>query len=214
MTTSSAPSPRPDRRRAFTLSEVLISVTVGAVLITLLMGMVVTHARLAVATGNYAEMNEENRRALTLFDNDMRAASDVLEMRDDYVRVSAITGLRAGVPKSDTIEYTYDPKAATFSRTVTDSVTGAKQTRTLITGVDTDVFNRSKNSSAKLGPLTYLNKDDQVVLTATDPGVTTVRILEVKKIMLNVKLKRGNSLLTNSDYVVSAVVVMRSRPVG
>lgn len=176
--------------RAFTLTEAIVAAVLSVGMLAMIMMIVVMQVRLAASTGNYAEMNEQNRRILTQFDNDMRAAASVSSWSATKVVATVITGMSGGVPISSKIEYRYDAAAKKLWRVVNDSSTTA-----FVTGVES-------------GGFTYFNKDD--ALLAPDTG----RPLEIKKIMLNLKLTRPNSQASNTDYVVSAIVVMRSRPTG
>src|SRR5882672_8367843 len=104
------------RRKAFTLSEIIIASTVFAILAALAMYSVVSQSKLGLSIGKYADMNTYSRKVLTQFEKDMRMVTIVKSMSASEVIVTIIDDVdwsKLGTPvsavagKSSDIRYFY-----------------------------------------------------------------------------------------------------------
>lgn len=198
MTTFTAPS-RPTSsertrrsRRAFTLVEIIVSVTIGALLMATVLSVIILQAKLSTGIGNYADMNAASRQALSLFEREMRTAQSINIMEQNKVEGTFITAVTKSQLDDTTptyekhvITYTYDENAKTLVRSM-----DGKNPRVVLA----DIANFS---------LRYFNKNDAVL--------TNTAYAEVKKILISATLRRSVLNNTNSDYLVSAMVTMRNR---
>lgn len=181
--------PAASLRRGFTLMEVMISSVIFVVLVSAVMTMVVLQVRFGASIGNYSDMNTASRQVMTRFEQDMRSAvsvtvADSRSMEIQVIRPSLGVSDIVGVPlpATETVIYKYDEASGVLSR----------------------------NNSPLLRELldcqfVYFNPLD----------ATTKKVNEIKKVLLAATMRRsvsgGASGVTNSDYLVSAVVTMRCR---
>lgn len=169
--------------------EVMISSVIFVVLVSAVMTMVVFQVRFGASIGNYSDMNTASRQVMTRFEQDVRSAVSVTianprRMEIQVMRPSLGVSDVIGVsfPSTDTILYEYDEASGVLSR----------------------------NKAPLLRELldcqfVYFNPLD----------ATTSNLSEIKKVLLAATMRRsvsgGASGVTNSDYLVSAVVTMRCR---
>lgn len=198
MIPSSSPSRRdPKARRGFTLSEVLVASSIFVVLATVALWALVLQSKVGMAIGNYADMNAYSRQALSQFEKDMRMATNIQTMASSEVIVSVIDSVdwsRMNIPAN--------------------AVGGAHQIRYFYR--DNKLYRQSPAGAVGSAPdagctvvldnlkrcnFAYFNTDDN---TATSN-------LSVKKILLSGTMQRNFTGIANTDYLVSAVVVMRSK---
>jgi hypothetical protein len=200
MTRFSSSTERPRRRAGFTLVEVTVASSIFVMMIALLTGVIITQTKFGLSIGNYAEMNSASVKLLTQFDKDMRMAKTVTTMTSTEVVVQIVddvdwTALNANPDKywatvtaatPATVRYTF----STDGKLVREYTTATEKpvTTTLLTGLES-------------GRFAYFNNDDDIANTTPS----------VKKIMISGTLKRASGNNSNSDYLVSAVVVMRSK---
>lgn len=184
-----------DRRelpRAFTLVEVMFSAAIMAIMVTLVMGVVVTQSKVGISIGNYADMNESGRKAMTRFETDMRLARKLTAISatgvDSHVVVSSdVAGIVDNIPTTKSVYYYTD---AAGTRLWRESPKGSNKTLVL----DNLVACR----------FLYFDKNDTAVTDMT-------RTADVRKILLAATMRRSFTGISNSDYLVSAVVTMRCR---
>ena len=205
-----------NRRRAghaaFTLVEILVATVIGVAAIALVMGMVVTQSRLSASIGNYHDMNAQNRHAMSLMEADLRATNSIQSMTADTlnfkivsdVSTNPITGAVSppltGVSLV-TIAYTYDKSQGTLSRKVTDPAGKVVADSPVLTNIKQNV----DAAGVDVPIFIYFNSRDQPL----DPSDVASPAL-VKKILINAKMQRGLVNALNTDYLVSAVVVLRA----
>jgi hypothetical protein len=199
MTRYSSSTERPRRRAAFTLVEVTVASSIFVMMIALLTGVIITQTKFGLSIGNYAEMNSASVKLLTQFDKDMRMAKTVTTMKSTEVVVQIVddvdwAALNKGsdwttvtADRSATVRYTFTTDGK-LVREYTPATGKAVTTTTLLTGLES-------------GQFAYFNNDDDIANTTPS----------VKKIMVSGTLKRASGKNSNSDYLVSAVVVMRSK---
>lgn len=191
-------------RRAFTLAELVISVGIFSIMIALVMGMVVTQSRFGLALGNYADMTEGTRRAVTRFENDMRAVINVdAGFSDTAVTVNAlypatVSSVVSGAVSVTKISYTYEPGSGPA---------GGRLVRRRL-----DASGNVQASEVVLENLVackilYFNKND----VPYDASAKNYDTPDIKKVLLAATMRRSFANIANTDHLVSAVVTMRCR---
>ncbi len=101
------------RRSAFTLTEVLIASTLSVVVLAGVLGAFLFFGRTGLALGHYQEMETQLRRALEVFSEDVRMASDI--------RWTNSRNITLDVPAADG---TYQPIAYSFTLANANALTG------------------------------------------------------------------------------------------
>lgn len=187
-------------RRAFTLSELLIASSVFVVMVALLCGVVVAQTKCGVSLGNYADMNESSRRLFTQFDKDMRMAKDVSVMGAQEVKADLIEDVDwnalLGSADASTWAKATSGKTATTRYIISDSKLVREYTS------DGKTSSSTLLSGLLSGSFVYFNNDDDIATTTPS----------IKKIMVSGVMQRPVAQNKNTDYLVSAVVVLRSKP--
>jgi prepilin-type N-terminal cleavage/methylation domain-containing protein len=102
----------PASRRAFTLVETMIALSVGVLVLGAATGSLVFFARGTASVGNYQEMNMTGRWALETFASDSRMAADVLEATSARVSLE-VYDADGG---TETVVYAYHPETGAFTR--------------------------------------------------------------------------------------------------
>lgn len=102
-------------RKGFTLTEILIVMTISVFLSGVIFSAFGFVTRSSFAIANYADMTSEGRRGLEIFARDVREARDVVDFSDTSLTLRLVE-LQSGVPVD--VVYRYDPDAAVFTREV------------------------------------------------------------------------------------------------
>ncbi len=102
----------PARKKGFTLTELMIVLTLTVVLGGALMSAFGFVMRSSFAITNYADMTTEGRRGLEVFARDVRQARDLVDFSE-----TSLT-LRLGAPGESPYDvvYRYDPEERVFER--------------------------------------------------------------------------------------------------
>lgn len=179
-------------RRAFTLIELIVSASITVIMVTLVMGIVVTQSKVGISIGNYVDMNESGRRVMTKFETDMRLARKLNTITNTSVQAnvvvsSDVTGIVAASPSTQTVSYYVDSSGTKLWR---ESPVGSNKTLML------------QNLAACR--FLYFDKNDSLVTDMT-------RTADVRKVLIAATMRRSFTGLNNTDYLVSAVVTMRCR---
>lgn len=184
MSRSSAHS---DRRRGFTLPELLLAVTLSGILFTAILGAYLFLGRSLTRLVNVHRQEVESRRLLRQFTEDVSAAISLPTGTASQIQVVKMTG--ASSPTTTTVSYVYQSSSGTISRT------DASGTLTLVSGITPGAF-----------VLTYYNEGG----TAITPAPQSVKSVE-----LSYTSELGNAGSgTRARYVVvSPRVVLRNKPV-
>lgn len=169
--------------------EVMISASIFAVLVSIVMGMVVFQSRFGMSIGNYSDMNTASRQVMTSVEQDVRSAVSVVaaEPRKMEIQVLApdlgvsdVVGV--SIPGKLSVVYEFDIATGVLKRN------GFPLLKDL---VDCQFI--------------YFNPLD----------AATTNVSEIKKVLLAATMRRsvtkGGGGITNSDYLVSSVVTMRCR---
>lgn len=100
------------KKGGFTLVEMLISMTIGAIALSLGLSSIVFLSRGMVGLINYADMNTASRQALEIFSRDIRMGSNVQASQIDYLAFNIQR--RSG--SADFVVYEYDEDAGILYR--------------------------------------------------------------------------------------------------
>lgn len=100
-------------RRAFTLAELMLAITIGGIVLAGAATTVNLWARSSVAVGNYADMSGTCRRALDIFASDVRMANDVSVSTANTFTFTAFDSGTSSV----TVSYVFDDANDTVTRT-------------------------------------------------------------------------------------------------
>ncbi len=166
--------------RGFTLAEVMIAVFVTTLLMAGLGQTFILMQKNFLSLGNYVDFSANARKTLELFGRDMRMTATVYTATSTEVDVDIMTPTG-----TQGVNYTYDPVADTFSRTV------GGQTTVLL-----------KDCAALR--LTYYTITDSV----------TTSLGSIKKVQLDAITRRFVQNIENTDMIITATYMMRNRAVA
>lgn len=183
-------------KRGFTMVELLISATLGSILLLGVTTAFLFLGRSGVNMQNYADMEVQARRAIETFSEDTRMASDATWTKSATATAANILTLTvvtsSGATK--TCIYTYNPTLRTFTRQL-DGVT-----TTLITGIASFTF-----TAYKINAATISLTDDA---TLVDAGKFT------KQVQISLRTIRSNRTVTDAtNAVISARFILRNKTV-
>ena len=175
------PAARPRRRAAFSLVELLISLTLVMMLTLALLTSYVFIARGDQSLQNYGDMNSQARKLLERLGEDLRAATDVTDFTATSLTLSVPTNTAATATEDVVWEY--------------DSVTGyvTRQAGT----ADPVVYARDVQVFA----FYYANGNN----------VETASLVEVKQVQVSLRMVRMVASTITSQYVISAQFTMRAK---
>jgi len=152
-------------RRAFTLAELMLAITIGGIVLAGAATTVNLWARSSVAVGNYADMSGTCRRALDIFASDVRMANDVSVSTADTFTFTAYGSGTSSV----TVSYVFDDTNDTLTRTYDGT------SRVILENVE------------KFG-LTY---SDLTLSTTTNP--LSVKVVQIKAILQKKVINLSNT---------------------
>jgi prepilin-type N-terminal cleavage/methylation domain-containing protein len=192
-------STRPDRRRAFTLVEVMIGASLGSIVLAGIMSTFLMLARSGASAVNYTTMDIQSRRALDEFGQDIRMANNVtwnvaavgdpcysitltLPAPTNYVVPSDTT-------QNNKVTYAWDSTARYFYRKPGTATAPDGNQRTVfirnITRFQYTRYNRT-NSPANTAPSTKRIQIDMTASTSTQTLVAaTNRLVSASYILRN-----------------------------
>jgi prepilin-type N-terminal cleavage/methylation domain-containing protein len=128
MTTTSHATKHAARRRGFTLTEVMIAMTLSVVAMSGILSTALMISRSGYRIDQYTDMENESRKSLEQFGQDVRMSQDVVW--HDANSLTLTLPVDATGTATQTCTYTYDPAAKTFARTSTG------KTSVLLTGIE------------------------------------------------------------------------------
>lgn len=172
-------------RRAFTLTEVLITLTLCGIVLAASTGSLLFLAKTTKGLGNYQEMNMSSRFTLEDFGSDARMTVDINSATASAVSLE-VYDASGGI---STVVYAYDADAGTFSRTA---------------GGSTDVILKDVQTLNLVYFNLYGVKDDD----------GSINPLEVKEIQLQAEMQRSVLSIKNTNEIISARFMMRNRSVS
>jgi type II secretory pathway pseudopilin PulG len=202
ITTTDAPRARVAQPKwaAFTLAEVMVSMTLSAVIMAAVLSSFLMMSRSGINAYNYVGMESEARRGLEQFGEDVRMAYKAVgtSTQDLTLWMSSATSANA----STDVRYYYDTSTSSANyqclvRTGPDRVTGTVSTRVLIHNVQSDM-----------------------VFTRWVRGVPPSRTTDLTggntwQLQLSLTIKKTNgsdrSLVAATNLVVSARYILRNK---
>ena len=101
--------------KAFTLSEVLISLVLGGMIMTAAMSTFIFFAKSVVRAGNYIQMEQQTTFGLEKFGRDLRSAKSITSYGTPVTSISLTIPEEAGA-NSYNVTYSYDSVRKTFNR--------------------------------------------------------------------------------------------------
>ncbi|WP_158277599.1 prepilin-type N-terminal cleavage/methylation domain-containing protein [Opitutus sp. ER46] len=201
---------RADRRRdhrGFTLTEIIISAGLAAIILTGVMTTFVMMGRTGALAQNYTELEVEARKALELFSREARMARGVSAYSATSVTLqipdtsASRTGTGAG---AYSVTYTFDTNAQTFTRTgpPITAPSGASATTVLVKNVH------------QVGTTEYI-RYFRYVGSGYQTGFTTnaaTNNAEIKQVELTFVAQRSaRTVATATDKVLSARFILRNK---
>lgn len=171
-TTTTIRSPDREPRRGFTLVEVMVSATLGTMILAAVLSMFLFLGRTSANIVNYAEMEAQARSGLERFAQDTRQSSDIT-----WNSANSIT-LEIG---ATTITYTHNSTTEKFSRTtggnteiLLDGITSFIYSGYKITGASVDLSDLS--TVAKRQSASDVTKQVQIYIEAARQSTTATRV--------------------------------------
>lgn len=185
---------RRNRRRGYTLVEVLISATLMAFVLTGILSTFLMLGRTGFNAGSYCIMEAEARRALETFSEEARLASNIVWNSSSSITLTVVTS-----STSYQVTYTYDPStsgatAQSFYR-VLGTASSTATPLVLVRNVTDFAFRRYK------------------VVNGTD--FAAANDLETKQIQITLRsIRTGVTAVAATNAVLSARVVLRNKVVS
>jgi len=190
MTTLSKTQNRPRLRQrvttAFTLVEVMISLSLFAMIMAAIVPTFITFLRHSTSLGNYTEMSMQSRFALELIAQDLHSAENITQ-----ASTNSITVLLPEASGGATVNYNYNSSSETLTRTTTSD--GTFSSKVLFADLDQFEF-------------TIYNR----IGYTQDPNTWASILSEAKSIQMDAVMQRKLLSTKNTDYVISAKFMMRN----
>ena len=160
-------------------------------MMALVLGIYTSSLTVGTSIGNYSDMSAQGRIAMSLFERDLRSASSLTVATNTRVEFSMVSSVdvATGVANFVQVAYYYDSAKKELCREF--PIGGAK---TIVLRDLTDCR------------FAYFNGNDTILVPATpNPAVNA------KKVVIYAAMLRGRLGKVNTDNLVSAVVVLRSK---
>ncbi|WPJ94679.1 prepilin-type N-terminal cleavage/methylation domain-containing protein [Coraliomargarita algicola] len=179
-------------RRGFTLVELIVSTGVFGIVMASIVSTFIVFATSSTGVAAYTQMSRESRKALEYFSRDIRSASDVTTASQHHliVKVPEDSFYNGG-----TVQYAFDEDMGIFSRIVRDKLGVVSSNEILLDGVEQFTF----GFFDPLGESLEHSKESL--------------LLSVKSVQIDAEMIRLVSQAQATDYIISARVMMRNRPV-
>lgn len=160
----------------FTLVELMVSSVISAFVMAALLGSLSLMAKSGANAGNYVVMEQEARRGLERFGEDVRMSRDVFWTSATDITLSVAHATDNG---ADLVRYRWDNAASSANyqcllREGPDPYTGVNGTQSLITHVTALEFNRWMLGSTGAATNNIGTKQLQIRLTMRRKEVTAV----------------------------------------
>ena len=181
-------------RRGFTLAEVMIASTLSVVVMGGILSTTLMITRSGYRVEQYTDMENESRKSLDQFGQDVRMAQDVAWI--DANSLTLTLPVDATSSAITTISYTYDAGARTFSRTTSG------RTTILLTGIDDCTL------------MGYKINGDPTHTSATPTDSWATISSSTKQLQLSVSSRRTQSTqVQTAQKVISARFILRNKRV-
>lgn len=183
-------------KNGFTLPEVLISMSIGCVLIALVLSLSVIQGRLCLSLGDFELANRQSRIAMKQFESDIRQARTILPTENKQsgfdpmiIKLETIIGFDAeGDPIKEIVTYSYNTTKKSLERQYAN-----RPKKTLIENLSACQF-------------TYFGIND----TPLPSGVNaTPAPTELRKVVLSGTVTKTRGAKENRDHLITASVVLR-----
>jgi prepilin-type N-terminal cleavage/methylation domain-containing protein len=194
MTTTSHAARHPSRRRAFTLTELIIAMTLSAVAMSGILSTALMITKSGYRIDQYTDMEDESRKSLEQFGQDVRMAQDVTWHNANSLTLALPVDATSDVTTPR--RYTYDPVAKTLTRTTPGGTT------ILLTGIEECTLMGFKINGAQTH-------------TSPSPTIPWATIsTSTKQLQLSVSSRRTRSTSVDTNQkVISARFIMRNKRV-
>ena len=196
ITTSTNTNRQP--HRAFTLVELMFSMTILMIALGSITGTFMVFARSSASVGEYVDMSSESRKALELFSRDVRAADGiaVIGVTSSNGVVYTDQGLNLTFPDyygDRSVRYSYNSTSGILRRI--ENYEGTESESNLLTGMQQfkiQLFQAPGDDFESIsGPVASVNE-------------------WAKSLQLDAELIRTVMTLDNTDYIISARFMMRN----
>jgi Tfp pilus assembly protein PilW len=163
----------------------MMSVTLGALLLAGSVGTYLQCLKAFTAAGNYTQIHGDGRSAVNWFAKDMRAASQITSFNGSNVTITIPTAFSASgvILSNKTVSYTYD---------------------------GSNILYRTDSSTGKTAPLAY-NIYQLTYTLFNHVGSNTTLVSAAKGIQLDIKLRKTMMNQTETEDYLSARFDMRNK---
>jgi prepilin-type N-terminal cleavage/methylation domain-containing protein len=188
-------------RRAFTLVEMMISVTIGSMVLAGVMSTYLMLIRSGVAAANYVEMDAQARRAFETMANDIKMTQTLVT----HVTNSVITAITLTIPSTSTstgytVTYGWDQTFKWFysvpGSTVPADGTASVAGRVVLAKNITNLFFQAYQQSQTTGAIAEATSDSNA-----------------KHVQCFMTLKRSLNAAVNTETIQSAAFTLRNTQV-
>lgn len=195
----------PDRR-AFTLVELMVGVSLSVVLLVVIYSTFLVLARGAMSSGNYSEMSRQSRYVMDVFSSDVRTANgvSVASPLQSGSEVITTTGITLSYPDylddgnyQTSVTYVYTPPNLGDSGFLTRSETYGGMTNSRVILNDIDRFELK------------FYKAPGAAFTAVAGPLASVDSW-AKSIEMDAELSRKLVSTKNTDYIITTRFMMRN----
>ncbi len=173
------------KRQGFTLVEIMVTVTVLALVLASMIPTFIFFSKSIASLGNYTTMSRESRGGLERFSRDLHAVQSLLKAEEQE-----ITFVLPDDAGGDTVSYKYDASKKQVTRTSTDP--------------DGNVSSKMLFDDVENFKMIYFNRLD-VDITG-QPSI----LAEAKSVQVKAKLVKKVITTDNTDYIISARFLMRN----
>jgi len=185
------------RLRGFTLVELLVSTSIGGIILVGVLASVLMIVRSGYLLNNYIDMEKEARIALETIAVDARVTETISWHRAN--QASPLTGITLTAPGGESIRYDYDSVNRRLTRRITAPTVGVP--RVVITSIQSLTFSAYKYA-------------DDTGIAMINPATTTTASMEGDTKMLQISLsclRTRSTLADATNNVVSARYVLRNK---
>jgi prepilin-type N-terminal cleavage/methylation domain-containing protein len=167
------------RKAGFTLTEILIAIVIGSMVMGAVMSSFVFIAKSCVSLNDYSVLDQESRTAVETFSREVRASSDISGFSTSGLTLTVPNG--AG--STYTVTYTYVPADRAFYRAY-----GTADEEALLTGVEALTlrrFNLLHNAASNDLETKQIQLDARTVRSGGGKFRATNNVISARFIMRN-----------------------------
>jgi prepilin-type N-terminal cleavage/methylation domain-containing protein len=187
-------------RRGFTMVELMIAMSIFSMIIAGVMATSLQMLRSGYNAAQYAEMEQEARKALEIFARDARMATKATWSNTSSTTELTLTVLKDASGGTYTRKYVYYPAEGTFCREYDT------KKEILVNGI------LSTAGAFEMKAFSIKNEEITAESIKNDPGTASAN---TKEIQLNLTCSRSRSTVaTASNKVISARFILRNKTVA